>query len=82
MVGHGVDREDVPVSSPVEAEYDDVMASSTDGLPFRKSLMTARRRFLKHAEQTAEIKRFKTPRGAPLCYQASSWPTCRVLAGL
>lgn len=39
MVGHGVDREDVPVSKPVEAEYDDVMASSTDGLPFRKSLM-------------------------------------------
>lgn len=88
MVGHGVDREDVPVSSPVEAEYDDVMASSTDGLPFRKSLMTARRRFLKRAEQTADfsqmsgIKRIKTPRGAPLFYQASSWPTCRVLAGL
>lgn len=38
VVGHGVEREDVPVSNPVEAEYDDVMASSTDGLPFRKSL--------------------------------------------
>lgn len=55
VVGHGVDREDVPVSNPVEAEYDEVMASSTDGLPFRKSLMTARRRFLKHAEQTADF---------------------------
>lgn len=29
---------DVPVSKPVEAEYDEVIASSTDGLPFRKSL--------------------------------------------
>lgn len=41
VVGHGVDREEVPVSNPVEAEYEDVMASSTDGLPFRKSLITA-----------------------------------------
>ena len=38
MVGQGVDSVDVPVSKPVEAEYDEVMASSTDGLPFRKSL--------------------------------------------
>lgn len=44
VVGHGVDREDVPVSKPVEAEYDDVMASSTDGLPFRKSLTMGRRK--------------------------------------
>lgn len=38
VVGHGVDNVDVPVSRPVEAEYDEVMASSMDGLPFRKSL--------------------------------------------
>lgn len=38
VVGQGVDKEDVPVSKPVEAEYDEVIASSTDGLPFRKSL--------------------------------------------
>lgn len=37
-MGQGVDKVDVPVSSPVEAEYDEVVASSTDGLPFRKSL--------------------------------------------
>lgn len=43
MVGHGVDREDVPVSNPVEAEHDEVTASSTDGLPFRKSLTAGRR---------------------------------------
>lgn len=38
VVGQGVDKDDVPVSKPVDAEYDEVMASSTDGLPFRKSL--------------------------------------------
>lgn len=38
VVGQGVDMVDVPVSKPVEAEYDEVIASSTDGLPFRKSL--------------------------------------------
>lgn len=36
--GHGVDKVDVPVSKPVEVEYDDVIVSSTDGLPFKKSL--------------------------------------------
>ena len=38
VVGHGVDKVDVPVSNPVDAEYDDVIASSTDGLPFRNNL--------------------------------------------
>ncbi len=38
VVGQGVDKVDVPVSKPVEVEYDEVSASSTDGLPFRKSL--------------------------------------------
>lgn len=38
VVGQGVDKVDVPVSKPVDAEYDEVIASSTDGLPFRKSL--------------------------------------------
>lgn len=38
VVGQGVDKVDVPVSKPVEAEYDEVIASSTDGLSFRKSL--------------------------------------------
>lgn len=44
VVGQGVDKEDVPVSKPVEAEYDEVIASSTDGLPFRKSLRRGERR--------------------------------------
>lgn len=44
VVGQGVDKVDVPVSKPVEAEYDEVMASSTDGLPFRKSLQRGNRR--------------------------------------
>lgn len=44
VVGQGVDKEDVPVSKPVEAEYDEVIASSTDGLPFRKSLRGGERR--------------------------------------
>lgn len=43
VVGQGVDREDVPVSKPVEAEYDEVIASSTDRLPFRKSLRRTHR---------------------------------------
>lgn len=43
-VGQGVDKEDVPVSKPVEAEYDELIASSTDGLPFRKSLTRGQRR--------------------------------------
>lgn len=38
FVGQGVDKDDVPVSKPVESEYNEVIASSTDGLPFRKSL--------------------------------------------
>jgi len=33
-----VDKEEE--SRPVEAEHDEVMASSTDGLPFRNSLRT------------------------------------------
>ena len=44
VVGHGVDKVDVPVSKPVEVEYDEVIASSTDGLPFRKSLRTGEER--------------------------------------
>lgn len=36
VVGHGVDAVEVSVSMPVE--YEDVMASSTEGLPFKKSL--------------------------------------------
>lgn len=43
-VGQGVDKEDVPVSKPVEAEYDELIASCTNGLPFRKSLSTGQRR--------------------------------------
>lgn len=38
VVGQGVDKVDVSVSKPVEAEYEEVIASSTDGLPFRNSL--------------------------------------------
>lgn len=44
VVGQGVDKVDVPVSKPVEAEYDEVIASSTDGLPFRKSLWGGEKR--------------------------------------
>ena len=80
VVGHGVDREDVPVSSPVEAEYDDVTASSRDGLPFRKSLTAARRGFLKRAEPTAEFFHISRKRRGERT--VLSRPTCRALAGL
>lgn len=49
VVGQGVERVDVPVSKPVDVEYDDVNSSSTDGLPFRKSLREKRRR---HTERS------------------------------
>lgn len=48
VVGQGVDKVDVPVSNPVEAEYDEVIASSTDGLPFRKSLQRGEKKEKKH----------------------------------
>lgn len=44
VAGQKVDKEDAPVSKPVEAEYDEVIASSTDGQPFRKSLKGDKRR--------------------------------------
>ena len=53
VVGQGVDKVDVPVSRPVDAEYDDVMASSTDGLPFRKSLRRAERRVRRGIKSTS-----------------------------
>lgn len=50
VVGQGVDKVDVTVSRPVEAEYDEVIASSTDGLPFRKSLRRGEKRDKLHLQ--------------------------------
>lgn len=57
-VGQGVDKEDVPVSKPVEAEYDELIASSTDGLPFRKSLTRGQRREVGHVGAHNQISEY------------------------
>lgn len=43
VLGQGVDKVDVPVPKPVEAEYEELIASSTDALPFRNILKNKRR---------------------------------------
>lgn len=62
VVGQGVDKVDVPVSSPVEAEYDEVVASSTDGLPFRKSLQRGEKKEKKTLLNQYLIRHFSSSR--------------------